>query len=49
MYLNVYVPSLQYEHGIDRFFRYRRVQPLPSAALMGPMTYNRLLSHVSEL
>jgi hypothetical protein len=21
MYLNVYVPGLQYEHGINRFFR----------------------------
>jgi DNA-binding HxlR family transcriptional regulator len=38
MYLNVYVPGLQYEHGINRFFRYHRGQPLPSAALMSPMT-----------
>ncbi len=37
MYLNVYVPGLQYEHGI---FRYHRSQPLPSAALMSPMTRN---------
>ena len=29
MYLNVYVPGLQYEHGINRFFRYHRGQPLP--------------------
>jgi hypothetical protein len=40
MYLNVYVPSLQYEHGINRFFRYHRGQPPPSAALMSPMTRN---------
>jgi len=38
MYLNVYVPGLQYEHGINRFFRYHRGCPLPSAALMNPMT-----------
>jgi hypothetical protein len=38
MYLNVYVPGLQYEHGINRFFRYHRGQPLPCAALMSPMT-----------
>jgi hypothetical protein len=40
MYLNIYVPGLQYEHGINRFFRYHRGQPLPSAALMSPMTRN---------
>jgi hypothetical protein len=38
MYLNVYVPGLQYERGIVRFFREHRGQPLPSAALMSPMT-----------
>jgi hypothetical protein len=38
MYLNVYVPDLQYEQGIIRFFRKHRGQPVPSAALMGPMT-----------
>ena len=38
MYLNVYVPDLQYELGIVRFFREHRGQPLPSAALMSPMT-----------
>jgi hypothetical protein len=38
MYLNVYVPGLQYEQGIVQFFREHRVQPLPSAALMSPMT-----------
>jgi hypothetical protein len=38
MYLNVYVPGLQYEHGINRFFRFHRGQPVPPAALMSPMT-----------
>jgi hypothetical protein len=38
MYLNVFVPGLQYEQGIIRFFRHHRGQPLPSAALMSPMT-----------
>src|ERR1700746_1813818 len=38
MYLNVFVPGLQYEQGIVRFFRDHRGQPLPSAALMSPMT-----------
>src|SRR5687767_13020387 len=32
------VPGLQYEQGIVRFFRYHRGQPLPSAALMSPMS-----------
>jgi hypothetical protein len=34
MYLNVYVPQLQMEQGVVRFFKYHRGQPLPSAALM---------------
>lgn len=38
MYLNVFVPGLQYEQGIIRFFRTHRRQPMPSAALMSPMT-----------
>lgn len=38
MYLNVFVPGLQYEQGIIWFFREHRRQPLPSAALMSPMT-----------
>ena len=38
MYLNVFIPGLQYEAGIVRFFRAHRGQPLPSAALMNPMT-----------
>src|SRR5215472_871785 len=38
MYLNVYVPRLQTEQGIVWFFRQHRGQPIPSAALMGPMT-----------
>jgi hypothetical protein len=31
MYLNVYVPRLQSEQGVVRFFKYHRGQPLPSA------------------
>jgi hypothetical protein len=38
MYLNVFVPGLQYEQGVVRFFRHHRGQPLPSAALMSPMS-----------
>jgi hypothetical protein len=38
MYHNVFVPGLQYEQGIVRFFREHHRQPLPSAALMSPMT-----------
>jgi hypothetical protein len=38
MYLNVYVPRLQSELGIVGFFRDHRGRPLPSAALMNPMT-----------
>jgi DNA-binding PadR family transcriptional regulator len=38
MYLNLFVPDLQYEPGIVRFFREHRGQPLPSAALMSPMS-----------
>jgi hypothetical protein len=38
MYLNVFVSDLQYEQGIVGFFRKHRGQPLPSAALMSPMT-----------
>ena len=38
MYLNVFVPRLQHELGIVGFFREHRGQPLPSAALMQPMS-----------
>jgi hypothetical protein len=38
MYLNVYVPWLQTVLGIVQFFRKHRGQPLPSAALMEPMS-----------
>jgi len=38
MYLNVYVPQLQREQGVVRFFREHRGQPLPSAALMSPIS-----------
>jgi hypothetical protein len=40
MYLNVYVPRLQSERGVVGFFREHRGQPLPSAALMSPMSRN---------
>src|SRR5258705_9192045 len=38
MYLNVYVPRLQTEQGVVQFFRGHRGQPLPSAALMSPIS-----------
>ncbi|MBV8904433.1 MAG: hypothetical protein JOZ22_12420 [Acidobacteriia bacterium] len=38
MYLNVYVPWLQSEQGVVHFFRSHRGLPLPSAALMGPLS-----------
>src|SRR5437016_12015675 len=38
MYLNVFVPRLQHEMGIVGFFREHRGQPLPSAALIQPMS-----------
>jgi hypothetical protein len=34
---NIYVPQLQSERGVVRFFREHRGQPLPSAALMSPI------------
>ena len=40
MYLNIYVRQLQREQGIVWFFREHRGQPLPSAALMQPMSRN---------
>jgi len=51
MYLNVYVPRLQTEQGVVWFFREHRGQPLPSAALMSPMSRNfvaKLESFVGE-
>jgi hypothetical protein len=38
MYLNVYVPQLQCEHGVVQFFRVHRGQPWASSALMSPMS-----------
>ena len=38
MYLNLYVPGLQYETGVVGFFRDHRGLPFASTALMGPMT-----------
>ena len=38
MYLNVYVPGLQYESGVAAFFRRHRGQPFASSALMEPIS-----------
>ena len=38
MYLNVYVPMLQCESGVARFFRSHRGHQFASSALMDPMT-----------
>jgi len=38
MYLNVYVPGLQYESGVAAFFRSHRGQLFASSALMAPMS-----------
>jgi len=38
LYLNLYVPPLQREAGCASFFRHHRGCPLPSSALMAPMT-----------
>jgi len=38
MYLNVYVPGLQFAYGVVRFFREHRQQPWASSALMAPMS-----------
>ena len=44
MYLNVYVPRLQYGGGVVRFFRAPRGQPIASSALMSPMTLDFVTS-----
>jgi hypothetical protein len=38
MYLNLYVPKLQYESGVVGFLREHRGATFASSALMGPMT-----------
>src|SRR2546426_11273067 len=38
MYLNVYVPGLQYASGVAAFFRSHRGQLFASSALMAPMS-----------
>jgi len=38
VYLNVYMPKLQYPYGAVKFFRDHRGQPLASSALMRPMS-----------
>ena len=40
MYLNVYVPALQCESGVVKFFRSHRGHPFASSALMDPITKN---------
>src|SRR5216683_197134 len=44
MYLNIYVPKLQHEQGIVWFFREHRGLPVPSAAVMSPMSRNFVAS-----
>ncbi len=38
MYLNVYVPPLQYDGGVATFFRKHRGQPFASSVLMAPIS-----------
>jgi len=38
MYLNGYVPRLQYESGVAAFFRYHRGHPFASSVLMDPIS-----------
>ncbi|MBI4590391.1 MAG: hypothetical protein HY725_16300 [Candidatus Rokubacteria bacterium] len=38
MYLNAYVPRLQYESGVAGFFRQHRGHPFASSALMDPIS-----------
>ncbi len=38
MYLNVYVPQLQYESGVAKFFRHHRGHRFASSALMDPIS-----------
>ena len=38
MYLNVYVPQLQYEGGVAHFFRSHRGHPFASSVLMDPIS-----------
>ena len=38
MYLNLYVPALQSDYGVYRFLRYHRGFPVPSSAVMKPIS-----------
>lgn len=38
LYLNAYVPGLQYESGVAAFFRHHRGRPIVSSALMDPIS-----------
>src|SRR2546422_6624529 len=39
MYLNVYVPPLQYDRGVATFFRKHRGHPFASSVLMAPISH----------
>ena len=38
MYLNVYIPRLQYDRGVASFFRFHRGHAFASSALMAPIS-----------
>jgi len=38
MYLNLYIPRLQYERGVASFFRFHRGHTFASSALMAPIS-----------
>ena len=44
LYVNAYVPILQIGAGTSHFFREIRGNPVPSSALMGPMTRSLVAS-----
>lgn len=44
MYLNAFVPRLQYGSGVVGFFRQHRGQPIASSALMSPITRDFIAS-----
>jgi hypothetical protein len=47
LYLNAYVPSLQYDGGVVRFFRHHRGHLFASSALMDPMTKS-FIRHIED-
>lgn len=44
MYLNAYIPRLQYGGGVVKFFHQHRGQPIASSALMSPITRDFIAS-----